>query len=213
MSSNMSLGVASYKITAEQLNSIKISASSSQNLGLMADDAKNMMFSCSNNTWGMIGDPYCPNCGNMMWSGGCTCGTAVPWNPAPVPMPAYPTYPPNVIGGGCYPSPSWDFGDKLNLITKGKGKADILGDFFGPDVNALVVLDDTDGGARFIPFMDKLNMIWLQETLNSWAAYDRDGFFAFVNSEDQTFFMGPKLNKEEVLKRMMMPEKAPEGKK
>lgn len=95
---------------------------------------------------------------------------------------------------------------KFGILVKSAEKADILADFFGPGVNALVAIDATDGGASFIPFMDKFNMIWLQASVNSWVAYDRNEFMNWANSED-TVFHSVKLSKEEVIKRMMQPEK------
>ena len=202
-----SMGSAYYKMTAAKLNDTNMWAAQGSNA--------NMAAWCGDNTY--IGDPYpnggvgwgsnsCPNCGSYTWGGLCGCGT-VPM-PGPVPFP----------NGGWVPNvPAWPWTGTSSLgsaalIVKGKEKADILGDFFGPEVHALVILDEADGGARFVPFMDKLNMIWLQETLNSWAAYDRDEFLTFVNS-DQTMFFGTKLNKAEVLKRMMKPENPPESAK
>jgi hypothetical protein len=202
---NKSLGVVNYKLTAAKFSEIKTWVAN--NAGGLSNAA-----GCNNNDNTWIGDPYpngaigwgsssCPACGSYTWGGACGCGTIPMPGPIPMPLPQiYPTYPP--FG-------SSTFGNKT-LITKGKEKADILGDFFGPEVHALVVLDEADGGARFVPFMDKLNMIWLQETLNSWAAYDKNEFLDFVNS-DQTVFLGTKLNKTEVLKRMMKPEDPPES--
>lgn len=104
-------------------------------------------------------------------------------------------------------APTYNF-KVTSTLTKSASKADILGDFFGPGVHALVSLDDTSG-ADFIPFMDKFNMIWIQSTMNSWAAYDRDEFMKWVESEE-TVFYSIKLSKEEVIKRMMKPEKTNE---
>lgn len=199
------LGVASFKVTADKFNEIKTWISNS------AGGMSNAAGGGFDNVW--IGDPYpnggigwgsssCPACGSYTWGGACGCGTIPMPGPIPMPQPCYPAYPP--FGTSTFPVKS--------LITKGKEKADILGDFFGPEVHALVILDETDGGARFVPFMDKLNMIWLQDTLNSWAAYDKDEFLAFANS-DQTVFCGIKLNKAEVLKRMMKPENPPNDNK
>lgn len=151
----------------------------------------NMMIGCGgNNNWwggGVVGQ--CATCNAPF--GSCVCGVVYPPNPNP-----------GYIGGGSF---TWN-GIGAVVLTKGKGKADILGDFFGPEVHALVILDEADGGARFIPFMDKFNMVWLQDSSNSWAAYDRDEFLRWVQSEE-TVFATPKLKKEEVLKRLAKPSK------
>lgn len=201
---NLSMNSAYYKMTATQLNDTNMWAAQGSH-----DQNLNISSWCGDNS---MGDPYpngcvgwgsnsCPACGSYTWGGVCGCGT-VPM-PGPIPMPNTQWVP------AVWPWPAASTGNPA-IIVKGKEKADILGDFFGPEVHALVILDETDGGAKFVPFMDKLNMIWLQETLNSWAAYDRDEFLDFVKSE-QTMFFGTKLNKAEVLKRMMKPENPPES--
>jgi hypothetical protein len=162
------------------------------NYKFTASQLSNVKSWVSDNTNNMGSGNNCGICGGMGW-GGCNCNIM--------------TCPPYGASGSTYFNTTNTF-NVTTTITKGKEKADILGDFFGPEVHALVILDETDGGARFVPFMDKLNMVWLQETLNSWAAYDREEFLAFANSE-QIVFLGTKLNKAEVLKRMAKPENSP----
>jgi hypothetical protein len=99
---------------------------------------------------------------------------------------------------------TFDF-TKMFLITKGAGKPDLLGDFFGPGVDAIVIVDD-NGGASFTPFMNKFGMIWLQGAGNSWSAYDKEKFMEFIEDDEQRFFSEQPLSKNEVLKRMAAPE-------
>lgn len=88
------------------------------------------------------------------------------------------------------------------ILTK-NGNPDILGDFFGKDINALLIINDD--GAMTIPFMDKLGIVWLQESHDKWIAYDREQFFKFINDVDVLHFYGPRLTKEQVMRKLAEP--------
>lgn len=159
---------------------------------------------------------------------GCSCGITgcIGCNSSIYPSPntyinPYPWYPAacNICNSTpCVCVSNWTVSNSTytfanwGILSKSKAKADILGDFFGPGVHALVLMDEKKGGgANFVPFMDKFNMVWLQTAINSWGAYDRIEFLDWANSEN-TVFNGKKLSKEEVIVRMMRPEPKQETK-
>ena len=132
----------------------------------------------------------CVGCGTYGCTGGCTVIGCPPYKPYVIPLGTF------TLDAGT----SWNF---TPVLSKGKQKADILAGFFNQDLHALAIMDE-DGGARFIPFMDKFGMVWLQTNFNTWAAYDKAEFMKWVGSEESNF-SGPALTKEQVLRKFHNP--------
>jgi len=104
-----------------------------------------------------------------------------------------------IYGAGTY----WPTTTQTTLLPLTKvGKADILANFFGPDLHALMYSDDSSN-LKIIQFMDKFGLIWISLG-NEWLVYNRDAFLEFVHS-DATIFLGTPLTKQEILKLLMNP--------
>jgi hypothetical protein len=88
------------------------------------------------------------------------------------------------------------------LIEK-EGIATVFGDYFGPKIHALLVVKSEK--TQMVPFMDRFHMIWLLDN-GKWVAYDRNVFYNFIESEEQTVFYAEPLPKEQVLLNLHKPE-------